>query len=266
MDVAHRAVDVRVVERSGVLSVRRRPRVLGKPAQPRAADGAGDLDHALPRARLQPGLPGELRAEWTGGLLPRLRRHAFACRGIRGGNRLRVCAVPAVAYPASAAAVVVLDAGRRRSAASVRRAADVALGDPVFDCVGPAGSGVRVLSLLSVDSRRALDGVVPAGPRVRPRCDTTCRQLVGGRRAARASPCWLPLHSGVVRVPAQPGGDGELQCRRPRRLLRSTGLVAVGLAAFVRQRRVRAVPRSDRDPAPPFRLTKNRDSPGFRST
>ena len=110
--------------------------------------------HRLAAARVQHGIPPQLRVQRAGRVLAGVRADALSRRIVRRGDRVRVRAIPAVAHAASAAALVVLDAGRDRGASPFRRGAEMAMGGAVRRELAAAGAGLRLLPVLPLDLRR----------------------------------------------------------------------------------------------------------------
>src|SRR5262249_28532440 len=107
---AYPSADGGVVERSGVLPVPWRVRLLGDDARTGSDSVADHHAHEGAARRLQHGLHPELCAVGTRRVLPCIRAAAPSRFRLRRGDRLRVRTVPSLAHASSATALFVLDA------------------------------------------------------------------------------------------------------------------------------------------------------------
>ena len=237
-----RPADDALVERTGLLSIGGRLRILRESSRARSADRAAPVERTDAAAGIQHGLPGELRAERPRCVPARVRPHAAARRRLRLRDCVRVHALPPLTPQSPAAPVVVLDAGRRCRAPPVRASPAPAMGGAVRVCLADAGIGVRLLLLLPLHLHRSLARLVRAP--LDDEADWRRGRLVAHCHAADGAVTRrVQAHSGRVRVPPRALGDRVLQRGRRRPCRGSAGVACVARAPRDRQARIGTVSR-----------------------
>ena len=199
------------------------------------ADREADWQSA---AGVQRGVLAVLRSVRFVGASPHLRADAAARHRRAGGPGVRVCALPDVADRTPAGLVRVLDAARADGAPLVLRRSPAAVADSLRRVVADAGSGLRLLPVLSVDVDRALAHLVRRRPRAVVAYCARDRDV--GRRGAGhgADRLRLPEVPACVWLAPLAGGDRVFQCRHRQRAQGVRLALDLGLA---RRRRASGV-------------------------